>query len=158
MNEQTVETQGLAAELKKLQPENEKLKPALKDVQENLVALENYTRRENLRFMNIPERRGENCQDIIHDVLENDLKMNVDDVRFHAVHRVGKPQNNGATYSCSVLPDHCKICCERRQRCGIQCQKPAQVLTQTQRSLYYARLCSRNPERKENPYIIHVRC
>ena len=47
--------------------------------------------------MNIPESRGENCQDIIYDVLENDLKMNVDDIRFHAVHRVGKPQNNGAT-------------------------------------------------------------
>ena len=30
-------------------------------------------------------------------LLENDLKINVDDIRFHAVHRVGKPQNNGAT-------------------------------------------------------------
>ena len=47
--------------------------------------------------MNIPENRGENCQDIIYDVLENDLKINVDDIRFHAVHCVGKPQNNGAT-------------------------------------------------------------
>ena len=97
MDEQTEEIQGLKADLKKLQAENEKLKPALKEAQENLVALENYTRRENLRFMNIPESRGENCQDIIYDVLENDLKINVDDIRFHAVHRVGKPQNNGAT-------------------------------------------------------------
>ena len=47
--------------------------------------------------MNIPESRGENCQDIIYDVLENVLKMNVDDIRFHVVHRVGKPQNNGIT-------------------------------------------------------------
>ena len=69
----------------------------MKEAQENLVALENYTRRENLRFMNIPESRGENCLDIIYDVLENDLKINVDDIRFHAVHRVGKSQNNGAT-------------------------------------------------------------
>ena len=66
-------------------------------VQENLVALENYTRRENLRFMNIPETRGENCQDIIYDILENDLKISADEIRFHAVHRVGKQQNNGAT-------------------------------------------------------------
>ena len=28
--------------------------------------------------MNITESRGENCQDIIYDVLENDLKINVD--------------------------------------------------------------------------------
>ena len=55
MDEQTEEIQGLKADLKKLQAENKKLKPALKEAQENLVALENYTRRENLRFMNIPE-------------------------------------------------------------------------------------------------------
>ena len=97
MDEQTAEIQSLKVDLKKLQAENEKLKPALKEAQENLVALENYTRRENLRFMNIPESRGENCQDIIYDVLENDLKMNIQDIRFHAVHRVGKPQSNGAT-------------------------------------------------------------
>ena len=97
MDKQTAEIQSLKVDLKKLQAENEKLKPALKEAQENLVALENYTRRENLRFMNIPESRGENCQDIIYDVLENDLKMNIQDIRFHAVHRVGKPQSNGAT-------------------------------------------------------------
>ena len=97
MDEQTAEIQGLRADLIKLQAENEKLKPALKEAQENLVALENYTRRENLRFMNIPESRGENCQDIIYDVLEKDLKLNVEEIRFHAVHRVGKPQISGAT-------------------------------------------------------------
>ena len=49
--------------------------------------------------MNIPESQGENCQDIIYDVLENDLKMNADEIPFHAAHRVGKPQNNNATPS-----------------------------------------------------------
>ena len=97
MDEQTAEIQSLKADLKRLQAENEKLKPALKEAQENLVALENYTRRENLRFMNISESRGENCQDIIYDVRENDLKMDIQVIRFHAVHRVGKPQSNGAT-------------------------------------------------------------
>ena len=47
--------------------------------------------------MNIPESRGENCQNIIYDVLKNGLQMNVEEIRFHAVHRVGKAQNNGAT-------------------------------------------------------------
>lgn len=47
--------------------------------------------------MNIPESRGENCQDIIYDVKENALKINVEEIRFHAVHRVGKLQNNGAS-------------------------------------------------------------
>ena len=97
MDEQTAEIQSLKADLERLQTEHEKLKPALKEVQENLIALENYTRRENLRFMNIPESRGENCPDIFYDVLENDLKMDIQDIRFHAVHSVGKPQSNGAT-------------------------------------------------------------
>ena len=97
LDEQITEIQSLKAALIKIQAENEKLKPALKEAQENLVALENYTRRENLRFMSIPESRGENCQDIIYDILENDLKMNVECIRFHAVHRVGKPPNNVAT-------------------------------------------------------------
>ena len=97
MDEQAAEIKSLRADLKKLQDENKKLSPALKEAQENLVALENYTRRENLRFMNIPESHGENCQDIIYDVIENDLNMNTDEFRFHAVHRIGKPQNNGAT-------------------------------------------------------------
>jgi len=55
--------------------------------------------------MNIPESQAENCQSIIYDVLENDLKMNVEEIRFHAVHRVGKPENNGNN-SFSPLPTH----------------------------------------------------
>ena len=82
MDEQTAEIQSLKVDLKRLQTENEKLKPALKEAQENLIALENYTRRENLRFMNILESRGENCQDIIYDVLENDLKMEIQDILY----------------------------------------------------------------------------
>jgi len=57
----------------------------------NNVALENYTRRENLKFMNIPEDRGEDCKGIIINLIQNDLKIAVTNVRFHAVHRVGKP-------------------------------------------------------------------
>ena len=95
MDEQSAELWSLKADLKKVQAENEKLKPALKEAHENLIALENYTRRENLHFMNIPESRGENCQNIIYDFLKNGLQMNVEEIWFHAVYRVGKAQNNG---------------------------------------------------------------
>ena len=44
MDEQTAEIQSLKADLKRLQAKNEKLKPALKEAQENLVSLEYYTR------------------------------------------------------------------------------------------------------------------
>jgi len=58
---------------------------------ENNVALEYYTRRENLKFMNIPEDRREDCKGMIINLIQNDLKIDVSNVRFHAVHRVGKP-------------------------------------------------------------------
>ena len=42
--------------------------------------------------MNIPERQGENCCDIVvYDLIENELKINTQDIRFHAFHRVGEP-------------------------------------------------------------------
>ena len=77
--------QDLQAEVKKIRAENDQLRPSLKETQEKLVALENYTRRENLRFMNIPEARDENCWDIVYDIIENELKISTEDIRFHAV-------------------------------------------------------------------------
>ena len=46
-------------------------------------------RRENLRFMNVPERKDENCMDVVYAIIENDMNINVEDIHFHAVHRVG---------------------------------------------------------------------
>ena len=58
---------------------------------ENNVALVNNTRRENLKFMNLPEDRREDCKGMIITPIQNDLKIDVTFIRFHAVHRVGKP-------------------------------------------------------------------
>ena len=51
--------------------------------------------------MNIPESKDKNCTDIVYDIIENDLTINAEDIRFHAVHRVGKPhtQDDGSTSS-----------------------------------------------------------
>ena len=57
---------------------------------ENNVRLEQYTRRENLRFNNINETDGEDCKAIIYNIIDNDLGIGKDGIRFHAVHRVGK--------------------------------------------------------------------
>jgi len=58
---------------------------------ENNIALESYTRRENLKFMNLPEDHGEDYKGMIINLIQNDLKIDATNVRFHAVHRVGKP-------------------------------------------------------------------
>ena len=68
----------LKVNLKKVdsqQAEIENLKTRLLEEQEKIIALENYSRRENLRFMNVPERNDENCMDIVYDIIENDISM-----------------------------------------------------------------------------------
>ena len=57
---------------------------------EKNTTLENYTRQENLKFMNVPERDGENYKDLVLSIVQNDLDINTDNIRFHAVHREGK--------------------------------------------------------------------
>ena len=70
--------------------EIEDLKARLAEEQEKVTALETYSRRENLRIMNIPEEPDENCSDIVYDIIQNGLNINVANMHFHAVHRVGK--------------------------------------------------------------------
>lgn len=69
----------LKSEMYKLQADNDQLKPTLKTAQDQLIAIENYTRKENLCFMNIHERKGRNCTDIVYGIIENDLKIWADD-------------------------------------------------------------------------------
>ena len=61
----------------------------LKEEVERNTNIEQYTRRENLRFNKIPESQDENCKAIIYDVISS-LGVNTSEIRFHAVHRVGK--------------------------------------------------------------------
>ena len=78
-------------EIDELKSELEKTTLLLNVEKGNKIALENYTRRKNLKFMNLPEDRGEDCKGMITNLIQNDLKIDVTNVRFHAVHRVGKP-------------------------------------------------------------------
>ena len=51
----------------KLETEIDALKVRFLEEQEKVIALKNYSRRENLRFMNVPEQEGENCANFIYD-------------------------------------------------------------------------------------------
>ena len=81
----------------KLETEIDALKVRFLEEQEKVIALENYSRRENLRFMNVPEQEGENCANIIYDIIENELNMDVENLQFHAIHRVGKRRSSDET-------------------------------------------------------------
>lgn len=66
------------------------LEKQLKLETERNTKLEQYTRRENLRFSNIQEMEKQDCKAMIYDVLQRDLKLDTSSIRFHAGHRVGK--------------------------------------------------------------------
>ena len=57
---------------------------------EKNIKLEQYTRRENLRFNNIREEEGEDCKSLIYNVIKKDMGIDTSETKFHAVHRVGK--------------------------------------------------------------------
>ncbi|XP_044184561.1 uncharacterized protein LOC122964772 [Acropora millepora] len=68
----------------------EKLKAAVEDN----IKLEQYTRRENLRFNNITEEEGEDCKSLIYEVIQNEMGIDTANIKFHAVHRVGRKMEN----------------------------------------------------------------
>ncbi|CAH3033402.1 unnamed protein product [Porites lobata] len=59
-----------------------KTKAELKEERDRVIELEDYTRRENLKFHNIPESE------------EEELHMDTAQIRFHPVHRIGKRKEN----------------------------------------------------------------
>ena len=71
----------------KLETEIGALKVRFLQEQEKVIVLENNSRRENLRFMDVPEQEGENCANIIYDIIENELNIDVGNLQFHAIHR-----------------------------------------------------------------------
>lgn len=68
----------------------EDLTKKLKEQEERNTSLEQYTRRNNLRFNNIQESEGEDCKSLIYDIIDRDLEIDNTRIRFHAVHRVGR--------------------------------------------------------------------
>ena len=70
----------------------EVLENRLKAETENNIKLEQYTRRENLRFSNITEIEKEDCKTSIRSIIQNEMDIDNSDIKFHAVHRVGVKQ------------------------------------------------------------------
>ena len=64
------------------------LKGQVKKERDRNTRLEQYTRRENIRLLNVKETEDENTEALFRKVL-TEMGVNVDGLRFHAVHRVG---------------------------------------------------------------------
>ena len=64
------------------------LKRQVKKERDRNTRLEQYTRRENIRLLNVKETEDENTEALFKKVLTG-MGVNVDGLRFHAVRRVG---------------------------------------------------------------------
>lgn len=81
--------------------ENNNLKEEISLLKKRVIQQEDYSRRENLRFYNIPENPGESkeeCSRKVMDVL-GALGATPDDIMFHAIHRTGKPNTTATSNS-----------------------------------------------------------
>ena len=78
-----------------LEGENEKLQAELAATKVRAVKLENYTRRENIRLLNVPENQDEDCKEIVREVMAAVKMKDVHKVEFHAVHRTSKQRVDG---------------------------------------------------------------
>ena len=74
----------------KLETEIAALKVRFLKKQQKVIPLENYSLWQGLRFMNVPEEKGENFASIVYDIIENKLNIEVENLQSHAIHRVGK--------------------------------------------------------------------
>ena len=104
--QQQSEADGLKKELGELRKK-------LEEERECNIELENYTRRQNIKLMNIPEteNRDITTRDLVYDILSHDLNVDTNDIRFHVVHRVGKPSKSRirpiiARFVCREDRDH----------------------------------------------------
>ena len=71
-----------------------KIKVELEEEREKISELKDYTRRENLKFHDIPESNLEgdtqSTEQVILDILEKELQIDTTDIRFQAVQDIGK--------------------------------------------------------------------
>ena len=81
--------------------ETTKLNEDINTLKDRVIKQEDYLRRENLRFYNIPENQSENTEQCIAKVNEviTALGLNSSEISFHAIHRIGKRDNLSSSSS-----------------------------------------------------------
>ena len=75
--------------------ENAELQAELSATKARVIKLHNYTRRVNIHLLNVPKHQKENCREILRKVMVAVKMEGANNVEFHAVHRIGKPRDDG---------------------------------------------------------------
>ena len=81
--------------------ENSKLNEEISTLKNRLIKLEDYSRRENLHFYNIPENPGESSVECLRKVIDvlSEFGTDPENIMFHAIHQTGNPNNTGSSNS-----------------------------------------------------------
>ena len=89
-------------ELSDLKRDTKKAKFDTEELRKQVLYLEAYSRRENLKFAGIPEnvtegQQTENTKELVYEFLEKELKIANprDRIEFQRIHRLGKPNGKG---------------------------------------------------------------
>ena len=80
----------LDGQLQQTLQKNSNLGEEVRVLKERAIRQEDYSRRENLRFYNIPEDPEETNEECFAKVKELISELGSDDIQFHAIHRIGK--------------------------------------------------------------------
>ena len=95
---QEKEIQSLQQELTNVSKDLVKTKAELKEEREKIIELEDYTRREYLKFNNIPDAREKDQnltpKQVECDILQEEMNLDPSKIRFQVVHRIGKQKEN----------------------------------------------------------------
>ena len=90
MDEESDKRNNLEQHIKKLgELEVRSLSKNLEQEREKLINLEQYTRKKNLIFNQLSEKPREDCKALIFELLDQ-AGVETDEMKFHAVHRVGR--------------------------------------------------------------------
>ena len=111
------------------------MEQSLKELEQN-TNLEQYTRRENLRFKNIKESEDKDCKEVVYNNIERDLSIDTSEIRFHAVHRTGN--------RCRPIIARF-VCCEDRDQVWSK-RGNLKKSTAHKDGLHYRRLCTGRTE------------
>ena len=71
-----------------LKMDSARLEANLAAAKARAIELENYTRRENIRLLDVPENEEENCKEIVRQVMATVKMEGANKVEFHAVQSV----------------------------------------------------------------------
>ena len=96
-------------DVRDLQCDNKRLEHEVYDLKKQLLYMETYSRRENLKFFGVPENTEctmeegseqhvviENTKEVIYQFLEENLKIDQprEKIEFQRIHRLGKPNSS----------------------------------------------------------------